>query len=73
MSTLLQRICAFSVGASLGCASGMVYLHNDMYRSQAAVGVSVKAVEDAKEAVGLPTAASPLEKSDASTVPGRGK
>jgi hypothetical protein len=41
---LLRRLCAFAVGASAGCATGMTYLHGDMYRAHDAVGASVDAL-----------------------------
>lgn len=44
MSGFLARVCAFAIGVSAGCGTGMTYLHGDMHRAHAAVGRSVDAL-----------------------------
>jgi hypothetical protein len=46
MSGFILRVCAFAVGVSAGCATGMSFLHGDIYRAHAAVGKSVDILAD---------------------------
>lgn len=58
MSALVQRVCAFAVGATAGCTSGMAYLHKEIHRAHAAVG---RSMDELEKALKTPSASAPVD------------